>query len=82
LLDPATRERLHMLTGYFEAHGMSDPAAAQHEAVITIGRTIELQANYFAYGDAFALLGCGMVVAVVATLFLRRPAGAAAPGAH
>jgi DHA2 family multidrug resistance protein len=82
LLDPATRERLHLLTRYFEAHGMSDPAAAQHEAVIMIGRTIALQANYFAYGDAFALLGCGMVVAVIASLFLRRPAGAAAPGAH
>ena len=82
LLDPATRERLQMLTGYFEAHGMSDPAAAQHEAVIAIGRTIQLQANYFAYGDAFALLGCGMVVAMIATLFLRRPAGAPTPGAH
>ena len=55
LLDPATRDRLQMLTRYFEAHGMSDPAAAQHEAVIAIGHTIELQANYFAYGDAF---GC------------------------
>ncbi len=82
LLDPATRERLQYLTGYFEAHGMSDPAAAQHEAVIAIGRTIRLQAYYFAFGDAFALLGCGMLVAVVATLFLRRPGGAAAPGAH
>ncbi len=82
LLDPATRERLQVMTGYFEAHGMSDPAAAQHEAVLLLGRTIEQQANYFAYGDAFALLGCGMVAAVIATLFLRRPAGAAPPGAH
>jgi DHA2 family multidrug resistance protein len=82
LLDPATRERLRLLTGYFEAHGMSDPAAAQHEAMITIGRTVARQANYFAYGDAFALLGFGMVLAVIATLFLRRPAGPAAPGAH
>jgi MFS transporter, DHA2 family, multidrug resistance protein len=82
LLDPATRDRLQWLTGYFEAHGMSDPTAAQHEAVIAIGRTVRLQSYYFAYGDAFALLGCGMAVAVLATLFLRRPAGAAAPGAH
>ncbi len=52
LLDPATRERLQLLTGYFEAHGMSDPAAAQHEAVIAIGRTIA------AAGELFRLRRC------------------------
>jgi DHA2 family multidrug resistance protein len=82
LLAPATRARLDMLQRYFEAHGLSDPQAAQHEAVMLVGRTIELQASYLAYGDAFALLGTGMVLATVAALLLRKPQGSAPPGGH
>jgi len=82
LLDPATQQRIGMLQHYFAAHGMADPGAARRQAIIMIGRTIEVQANYLAYGDAFALLGMGMVLGAIATCFLRRPAGAAAPGAH
>jgi len=47
-----------------------------------IGETIRLQAAYFAYGDAFALLGAGMIVALFATLALRKATGPAAPGGH
>ncbi len=82
LLAPATRARLDMLQRYFEAHGLSDPQAARHEAVLMVGRTIELQASYFAYGDAFGLLGAGMVLATVAALLLRKPQGSGAPGGH
>jgi DHA2 family multidrug resistance protein len=82
LLDPGTRQRLALLQHYFEAHGLSDPQAAQHEAIIAVGRTIAGQASYLAYGDAFALLGCGMVLATAAALLLRKPQGAAAPGGH
>ncbi len=82
LLEPATRERLNLLQHYFETHGISGSQAARHEAIIMIGRTIQSQAYFLAYGDAFALLGVGMVVATVATLFLRKPDGPAAPGAH
>lgn len=73
LMDPATQERLNQLQHYFMGRGMSDSALARHEAIVAIGRTIEGQANYFAYGDAFALLGCGMVVAIIASLFLTKP---------
>jgi DHA2 family multidrug resistance protein len=78
LMQPATRERLTMLQGYFQTHGIPDAASAQHEAIIAIGRTIQAQAYYLAYGDAFGLLGLGMVVAAAATLFLRK---VAVPGA-
>ena len=74
LLDPATRERgCICCNNILQSHGMSDPQAAQHEAIMAVGRTIELQSSYFAYGDAFALLGCGMVLATVAALLLRKP---------
>jgi DHA2 family multidrug resistance protein len=79
LLEPATRQRLEMLQHYLAARGMAD---SQGEAIMLIGRTVQRQADYLAYGDAFALLGFGMVVALAATLFLRRPSGAPAPGAH
>jgi DHA2 family multidrug resistance protein len=82
LLAPATQYRIQMLQGYFQAHGLSDPGAARQEAIIAIGRTVKAQADYFAYGDAFALLGAGMVVATLATFFLRKASGPAAPGGH
>jgi DHA2 family multidrug resistance protein len=82
LLAPATRQRLAMLKHYFENHGMSDPAAAGHQAVIAIGRIIQSQAYYFAYGDAFALLGCGMLLATAATFCLRKAAPARHGGGH
>jgi len=82
LLDPATQYRLTQLTHYFQSRGLSDPAAARQEAIIAIGHTIQGQANYLAYGDGFALLGCGMLIAMTASLFIRKPAGTAAPGAH
>jgi DHA2 family multidrug resistance protein len=82
LLSPATRQRLEMMQNYFQHRGISDPAVARHEAMISIGRTVTLQANYFAYGDAFALLGVVMIVALAATLFLRKASAAAAAPAH
>jgi len=81
LLAPATRQRIAMLQRYFESHGVPDPATAQHQAVIAIGRTIQAQAFYLAYGDAFGLLGCGMVVAALATLCLRKLPQAGGGGA-
>ncbi len=83
LMAPATQTRLRMMQHYFESRGISDPGAARHQAIITIGQTVEQQAYYFAYGDAFALLGFGMIVALAATCCLRRaPRTAGAAGAH
>lgn len=82
LLQPATRQTIAAMQHYFEAHGMSDPAAARHQAIILLGETLKQQANYFAYGDAFGLLAVGMLVALAASFFIRRPSGPAAPGGH
>jgi DHA2 family multidrug resistance protein len=83
LLSPATQQRIAMLQRYFEAHGMADPGVAQHQAIIAIASTIRDQAYFFAYGDAFGLLGFGMVAAAAATFCLRKqPPAAGAPAAH
>jgi DHA2 family multidrug resistance protein len=80
LLAPATQTRLRIMQSYFQAHGLNGPGAARHEAIIAIGRTIQTQAYYLAYGDAFALLGAGMVLALAATCCLRKPPISNAPG--
>jgi DHA2 family multidrug resistance protein len=82
LLNAATQQRLQMWQDYFMAHGMNDPAAARAQAIQLLGRTIKLQANYFAFGDAFALLGAAMFVCIAASLGLKKVTGAAAPGGH
>jgi DHA2 family multidrug resistance protein len=38
-LEPATQTRLASLQQYFMTHGMPDPAAAMHSAVIAVGQT-------------------------------------------
>jgi MFS transporter, DHA2 family, multidrug resistance protein len=82
LLNPATQSRIEALTAYFQAHGMTDPAGARAQAIQLLGKVIQLQSYYFAYGDAFALLGTVMTAAFLSTLFLARPEGPAAPGGH
>jgi DHA2 family multidrug resistance protein len=82
LLDPATRERIGMLQHYFESRGIADPATAQHQAIIAIGRTVQAQAYFLSYGDAFGLLGCGMALGGLAVLGLKKlppPAQGGAP---
>jgi DHA2 family multidrug resistance protein len=81
LLQPATRERIAMLQQYFQTHGVPDPGTARHQAIIAVGRTIQAQAFYLAYGDAFGLLGCGMVVGAAAALCLRKPPAGGGGGA-
>ena len=41
LLDPATRSRLDGLQHYFAAHGVTDPAASLHQAVIAVGNAVQ-----------------------------------------
>jgi len=83
LLDPATRARIDGLTGYFLSHGLADPATAAHKAVVAIGGTIRRQAFIMAFSDTFFLLGVALVLALAASLWLKRPGmGASAGGAH
>ena len=34
----AVRQRIDQMTGYFMSHGVSDPAVAQHDAIVALGR--------------------------------------------
>jgi DHA2 family multidrug resistance protein len=81
LLDPATRDRLQALQGHFLSAGASDPAAAWHEAVVAIGRTVRAQSYLLAYSDAFYLMGVALVLALAAVFAMRKSSGGGA-GAH
>lgn len=74
----ATRTRLAELSRYFMTHGLTDPGQARHEAAIAIGRIVHRQASVMGYGDTFYLLGAMLVVAILATLCLKRARSAAA----
>jgi DHA2 family multidrug resistance protein len=80
--DEATRTRIAQLTGYFMNHGVSDPAAAQHKAVVAIALRLREQANILAYSDTFYLLGIALVAALAASLLLKKPSHVEAGGAH
>jgi DHA2 family multidrug resistance protein len=82
LFAEATRARIETLTQYFLSHGVADRAAAWHEAVMAIGRTVREQAYVMAFGDTFYLLGAGLLVALVATLLLKRETHVESGGAH
>jgi MFS transporter, DHA2 family, multidrug resistance protein len=82
LFEAATRARIEALTQYFLDHGVTDRAAAWHEAVVAIGRTVREQAYIMAFGDTFYLLGAGLLVALVATLLLKRETQINPGGAH
>jgi DHA2 family multidrug resistance protein len=78
----ATRVRIDQLTHYFLAHGISDPATATAKAIVTIGGRVKQQANIMAFSDTFYFLGVAMVVALVATLLLKKADHLEAGGAH
>ncbi len=82
LFDEATRTRIDHLTAYFLAHGISDRAAAWHKAVVAIGHGIRQQAYIMAFSDTFYLLGAALVVALIASMLLKKPDHLTAGGAH
>jgi MFS transporter, DHA2 family, multidrug resistance protein len=77
------RQRLTDLTNYFLAHGVADPAAAQHKAIVAIGNAVRRQALIMGFSDTFAVIGVMLVLAALALLFARQvKAGAGGGGAH
>jgi MFS transporter, DHA2 family, multidrug resistance protein len=72
LLEPATRARLASLQQYFMAHGVPDPAAAMHQAVIAVGQTIRAEATIMGYADCFGLIGVALLGAVLSVALLRK----------
>jgi DHA2 family multidrug resistance protein len=82
LLDEATRQRIASLQNHFMANGASDPASAWHEAVVQIGRTVRAQSYLMAYSDAFYLMGVALLLALAASLAMRKSGSAGGAGAH
>jgi DHA2 family multidrug resistance protein len=82
LLEQATRTRIEQLTQYFMSHGVVDRAEASHRAIVAIGHIVQKQAFILAFSDTFYLLGAALIVALVATLALKKPDHLESGGAH
>jgi MFS transporter, DHA2 family, multidrug resistance protein len=77
------RQRITELTNYFLSHGVSDPAAAQHQAIAALGNIVKRQALIMGFSDTFALMGVVLAVAAVALLLAGKvKVGAAGGAAH
>ena len=66
------RARIAGMTNYFLAHGVSDPAAAQHQAIVALGKIVKRQALVMGFSDTFAVIGVVLAIAAVALLFARK----------
>lgn len=82
LFEQATRERIDHLTAYFLSHGVTDQAMAAHKAVAAIALRVRQQANIMAFSDTFFFLGIALIVALAATLLLKKADHLAGGGAH
>jgi DHA2 family multidrug resistance protein len=82
LLEQATRTRIEQLAQYFMGHGVVDRADASHRAVVAIGNIVQKQAYILAFSDTFYLLGVALIVALVASLLLKKSDHLASGGAH
>jgi DHA2 family multidrug resistance protein len=82
LFEQATRTRIDQLTQYFVNHGVVDHADASHRALVAIGHIVQKQAFIMAFSDTFYLLGAALVVALAASLLLKKPGHLDAGGAH
>jgi DHA2 family multidrug resistance protein len=76
--NPAVQARIEDLTRYFASHGISDAAAARHEAIIAVGKLVRQQAHVMGFSDTFFLLGVALTIALVSALLLK-PAGPLSP---
>lgn len=67
-----TRVRIGELTAYFMNHGVPDRAQATHKAIVAVALRVRQQASIMAFSDTFELLGIALVVALIASLLLRK----------
>jgi DHA2 family multidrug resistance protein len=82
LFEQASRTRIEQLTQYFVNHGVIDRADAAHRALVAIGHIVQKQAFILAFSDTFYLLGATLLIALMATLLLKKPGQLAGGGAH
>jgi DHA2 family multidrug resistance protein len=76
------RDRIEALSGYFMAHGVADPALAQHKAAAVLGAAVRRQALILGFSDTFAVIGTALALAALAVLLARRSASGGGAGAH
>jgi DHA2 family multidrug resistance protein len=76
------RDRIAEMTGYFQAHGISDPATAHHQAIIALGNAIKHQALVMGFSDTFAVIGVVLAIAALAVAFTRKAKAAGGAAAH
>jgi DHA2 family multidrug resistance protein len=73
------RNRISQMTDFFLAHGVPDPAAARHQAIVALGNAVKRQALVMGFSDTFAVIAAVLVFAAIAVAFTRRAkAGGAA----
>jgi MFS transporter, DHA2 family, multidrug resistance protein len=82
VLEQATRTRIDQLAQYFMNHGVIDRTDAVHRAYVAVGHVVQKQAFILAFSDTFYLLGVGLIVALIASLILKKPDHLDAGGAH
>ena len=82
LLNQATRSRLDQLTNTILSHGVSDPAFANHEAIVAVGRQVRRQAYMFAFSDTVILQSALLGLAFLAVLLLKKASTGAAQEAR
>jgi DHA2 family multidrug resistance protein len=75
------RSRISQMTDFFLAHGVPDPAAARHQAIVALGNAVKRQALVMGFSDTFAVIGVVLVLAAIAVAFTRKVRGSGA-GAH
>jgi DHA2 family multidrug resistance protein len=82
LFEQATRNRIEQLTQYFMNHGVIDRVDAVHRAYVAVGKIVQKQAFILAFSDTFYLLGAALIVALIASLLLKKPGHLESGGAH
>jgi DHA2 family multidrug resistance protein len=82
LLEQATQARVEKLTQYFVSHGVIDRIDASRRAYVAIGKIVQKQAFILAFSDLFFLLGVALMVALAASMMLKKPGHVEAGTAH
>ncbi len=74
------RDRIAQMTNYFLAHGVTDPAAAHHQAIVALGNLVRQQALVMGFSDTFAVIGVVLIIAGIAILLTGKPRGGGSAG--
>ncbi|MGM4916246.1 MDR family MFS transporter [Tardiphaga sp. 804_B3_N1_9] len=82
VFEETTRTRLEQLTQYFVSHGVIDRADAAHRAYVVVGKVIQKQAFILGFSDTFYILGAALIIALLASLLLKKPDRLDGAGPH